>query len=49
MCAVSVVAAYFSPETYKSDFMGQPDRDAERSPRFVRENERERDAERVQA
>ena len=24
MCSVSAVAAYFSPETYKSDFMGQP-------------------------
>jgi MHS family shikimate/dehydroshikimate transporter-like MFS transporter len=49
MCAVSVVAAYFSPETYKSDFMGQPDAKVERSPRFVRESERERAAEHVQA
>ena len=34
MCAVSAIAAYFSPETYKADFMGQPT--AERHERFVR-------------
>ena len=33
-CAVSVVAAYLSPETYKADFMGQPT--TERTGRFVR-------------
>ena len=37
MCSVSVVAAYLSPETYQSDFMGQPEPELERRPRFVRE------------
>ena len=36
MCSISAIAAYFSPETYKSDFMGQPDAQAERQDRFVR-------------
>ena len=40
MCSVSAVAAYFSPETKDSDFMGQPE--AERGRRFVREPAGER-------
>ena len=38
MCAVSAIAAYLSPETYQSDFMGQPGTkaEAERQERFVR-------------
>ena len=36
MCAISAIAAYLSPETYQSDFMGQPDTEAERQERFVR-------------
>ena len=35
MCSVSAIAAYFSPETYKEDFMGQPT-SAPRTERFVR-------------
>ena len=45
MCSVSAVAAYFSPETYKSDFMGQPQQsepEVERRSRFVRERAGER-------
>ena len=45
MCSVSAVAAYLSPETYQSDFMGQPqstEPELERSPRFVREPAGER-------
>jgi len=44
MCAVSAVAAYLSPETYKVDFLGEEKRG---EGRFVRE--RARDAERVGA
>jgi len=36
MCSISAIAAYLSPETYQSDFMGQPDTKAERQERFVR-------------
>jgi MHS family shikimate/dehydroshikimate transporter-like MFS transporter len=36
MCSVSAIAAYLSPETYKSDFIGQPEPGAERQGRFVR-------------
>jgi metabolite-proton symporter len=36
MCSVSAVAAYLSPETYRADFLGQPDTKAERQERFVR-------------
>jgi MHS family shikimate/dehydroshikimate transporter-like MFS transporter len=41
-CAVSVVAAYLSPETYQEDFMGQPTT-AERRERFVRKPAEERE------
>lgn len=36
MCSVSALAAYLSPETYESDFMGQPDTRADRRERFTR-------------
>ena len=36
MCSISAVAAYFSPETYQEDFIGQPDPAAERQERFTR-------------
>ena len=36
MCSISAIAAYFSPETYQSDFMGQPGSKADRQERFVR-------------
>jgi MHS family shikimate/dehydroshikimate transporter-like MFS transporter len=42
MCSISAVAAYLSPETYKSDFLGQPDTKAERQERFVRKPAAER-------
>ena len=42
MCSVSAIAAYFSPETYRSDFMGQPEPHAEHRQRFVREPAEER-------
>ena len=35
MCSISAIAAYFSPETYQEDFMGQPTT-AERRERFTR-------------
>jgi len=41
MCAISAIAAYLSPETYKADFMGQPT--AERRERFVRKETPERE------
>ena len=45
MCSVSAVAAYLSPETKDSDFMGQPapEPEVERQPRFVRDREPARD------
>jgi MHS family shikimate/dehydroshikimate transporter-like MFS transporter len=43
MCTISAIAAYFSPETYKADFMGQPDTRAERQERFVRKPATERE------
>jgi MFS transporter, MHS family, shikimate and dehydroshikimate transport protein len=44
MCSVSVIAAYFSPETYKADFMGQPTSgEAERQERFVRKPAEDRE------
>jgi MFS family permease len=42
MCSISAIAAYFSPETYKEDFMGQPT-SAERRERFVRKPVEERE------
>jgi metabolite-proton symporter len=42
MCSISAIAAYFSPETYKEDFMGQPT-SAERRQRFVRKPAEERE------
>ena len=47
MCSISAIAAYLSPETYKADFIGQPDR-AERRERFVRKpRDRARDGRRM--
>jgi MFS transporter, MHS family, shikimate and dehydroshikimate transport protein len=46
MCAVSVVAAYLSPETYDRDFLGKERRG---EGRFVRDREPVRDTERVGA
>ena len=43
MCSISAIAAYFSPETYKEDFMGQPTTTAERRERFVRKPVEERE------
>jgi hypothetical protein len=43
MCSVSAIAAYFSPETYKEDFMGQPTTTAERRERFVRKPAEDRE------
>jgi len=40
MCSVSAIAAYFSPETYKEDFMGQPT--SEPTGRFVRKEAEDR-------
>jgi MFS transporter, MHS family, shikimate and dehydroshikimate transport protein len=42
MCSVSAIAAYLSPETYKEDFIGQPDPGAERKERFTRKPVEER-------
>jgi MFS transporter, MHS family, shikimate and dehydroshikimate transport protein len=42
MCSISAIAAYLSPETYQSDFMGQPSVKAERQERFVRKPVTER-------
>jgi MHS family shikimate/dehydroshikimate transporter-like MFS transporter len=43
MCSISAVAAYFSPETYKADFLGQPEEpEATRQERFVRKPATER-------
>ena len=42
MCSVSAIAAYFSPETYQEEFMGQPT-SAERRERFVRKPVEERE------
>jgi MFS transporter, MHS family, shikimate and dehydroshikimate transport protein len=43
MCSISAFAAYFSPETYKADFIGQPEPPAaERTGRFTREPATER-------
>ena len=36
MCSISAIAAYLSPETYKADFIGQPEPPATRQERFVR-------------
>jgi MFS transporter, MHS family, shikimate and dehydroshikimate transport protein len=43
MCSISAIAVYFSPETYKADFMGQPTSSAERRERFVRKPVEERE------
>ena len=43
MCSISAIAAYFSPETYQEEFMGQPTSSAERRERFVRKPVEERE------
>jgi metabolite-proton symporter len=43
MCSISAIAAYLSPETYKADFLGQPEQpEATRQERFVRKPAAER-------